>query len=99
MCFPPNLQHLPVRNARRVPEATKEEFIGGIGSVRGGEDGGATLDINDDDANDDKALAFEVPIGFFLVAWSPTALGAELIKPSHILWRVGVAWLKREITQ
>ena len=53
----------------------------------------ATLDIDDDVADDEALLPLEVPAGYSLVSSAPTALTRALVN-QEILLRLGMGWFR-----
>ena len=58
----------------------------------------ATLDIDDDVADDEALLPLEVPAGYSLVSSAPTALTRALVN-QEILLRLGMGWFRGVITR
>ena len=58
----------------------------------------ATLDIDDDIADDEALLPLEVPAGYSLVSSAPTALTRALVN-QEILLRLGMGWFRGVITR
>ena len=68
------------------------------GSNSGANDELTTLDVDDDLAEGDEPLPFEIPTGHVLVSSAPATLTAALVRRLIVL-RLGIGWLKRAITR
>ena len=58
----------------------------------------AVLDMDDDIADDETLLPFEVPDGYSLVSSAPAALTQNLVN-QEILLRLGMGWFRGVITR
>ena len=79
---------------------TEEEGVrsGGENRPRQEVDELATLDIDDDVADDEALLPLEVPAGYSLVSSEPAALTQALVN-QKVLLRLGMGWFRGVITR
>ena len=79
---------------------SKEEGVksGGGGRPRQDVDELATMDTDDDVADDEVLLPLEVPAGYSLVSTAPAALTRALVH-QEILLRLGMGWFRGVITR
>ena len=93
-------EEYPPGSSEEDESETEEEGVrsGGANRPRQEVDELATLDIDDDVADDEALLPLEVPAGYSLVSSAPAALTEALVN-QELLLRLGMGWFRGVITR